>query len=205
MSDFPGKNCWDFPLWLLFFLWQKLVFFRIFRKNVIFFSIKFTVKNRRNVFAIAVKTFQFFFCNDFIAKEFRNFFTSKFIAKKFRKFFTAEFIAKKFSKFFTTEFIENNFEIFYSQLHWKTNSTFFRKIRKKTFLLQNEKWSQWGKSQQFFQENPTLLFVWFWRASAVFARSEINKIREFLIHFWSFTFPVYRNESTHFWILTMFT
>ena len=83
----------------------------------------------------------------FVAKDlFSNF------LKKCPNFFFNEIDCKKFSNFFTAEFIEKNFENFLQSISLKKNlDIFFGKFENKFFATKKKG----GKSQQFFQENPT--------------------------------------------------
>ena len=85
-----------------FFFVAKIVFFRIFRKNVEFFFNEIDCKKLFEIFSMnsAVKNFEFFFNS------------LKLTITNFRKFFTAEFIEKTFRKFFTVNFIEKKIDIF---------------------------------------------------------------------------------------------
>ena len=123
----------------------KNLFFRIFRKNVEFFSMNSAVNNFRNCFSMnsAEKNFEFFFNS-------------------------LKLTIENFRNFLLLNSLKNNFENCLLLNSLKKNSTLFRKIRKKFFATKKKRVTEGGeKSRQFFQENPTRPFVGFWYISPV--------------------------------------
>ena len=122
----------------------RIFFFNEFSSKKFFNSLKLTIKNFRNFFAMSIaKKFRKFLIVNF--RLLKNFFTAEFIEKKIRKVFTVNFIEKKKSK------------MFYSQFYWKK----FRKFLVVIFrLLKNFLQSiSLKKNFENFSENPKKNFL----------------------------------------------